>query len=734
MADALFPDRPVAAPRARLPRAALIVRLTAALLALFAFFVSLALLLAASLTIAGFGGFVFVGGLRMLPQIGDASGPYELLFGISIPFAGLAMLTLGGGGVAVLVAHLFAPAAEAEASLTLDLRTQPKLDQFLRRLAADVGAPAPSVVLLDANVNAGMLRRRHESSSGSGAAMTLLLGLGLINALDLAEFKAVIAHEYAHFGQSGSRLGHWTHRATYSLVRIVLVRDRFDRWLMIQRSKGQPLRSAFADLLITSVQRVRALLWRLLEWVLAAERSLGREMELDADAQAVREAGSDAVVSGLWKAERAQFAFRVTLELIERLARQGHFVRDLFAVHDRRIAEFADKLAGASDPMAVALCRPYQPGEALHFPAGPAVVADRFDSHPSAHERERAAKRPYVAHHGPGPAEDGWGSAWALFEDVERLREQLTLRTYEQLGFEPGAELLDPIRFEALIAAEYASQSWFGQHHGFYDDRFLMLGEFEPWLTALERGEVEHESIERDASCWRGQPLAEFMDRVLDVHRDLDRLVQLCSIPMPDRQWRVELPSGTRIDGRFAEAHRDARQREALEHKAAVERADPILFAWAWAHLDPSGRELLVERYRFTLRVQELMAELRPIANELDRRATIVDQQGYSRVAADSDALAEVVLRARRELAATLHRCEQLHAPPVPTLAGQTNLRALVGVALPSLEPQADPLDHAGVLAQAIAGTAARLSQVHDRMIGAILELHDRASSSQPGP
>lgn len=731
MADALFPDRPAAAPRARLPRVALIVRLTAALLALLAFFVSLALLLAASLTIAGLGGLVFVAGLRMLPQLGD-DGLQGFLFGITIPFAGLAMLTLGGGGVAVLVAHLFAPATQAQPSLTLDLRTQPKLDQFLRRLAADVGAPAPSVVLLDANVNAGMLRRRHESSSGPGVgepAMTLLLGLGLINALDLAEFKAVIAHEYAHFGQSGSRLGHWTHRATYSLVRIVLVRDRFDRWLMIQRSKGQPLRSAFADLLITSVQRVRTLLGTLLEWVLAAERSLGREMELDADAQAVREAGSDAVVSGLWKAERAQFAFVVTLELIERLARQGHFVRDVFAVHDGRIAEFADRLGGQSEPMAAALCRPYQPGEALHFPVGPAVVADRFDSHPSAHERERAAKRPYVPHHGPGPNEDGWGSAWALFDDVERLREQLTLRTYEQLGFEPGAELLDPIRFEALIAGEYASQSWFGEHHGFYDDRFLMLGEFEPWLTTLERGEVEHESIEREASRWRGQPLAEFMGRALGVRRDLDRLEQLCSIPTPDRQWVVELPSGARIDGRIAEAYRDASQRVALECKAAVEHADRTLFAWAWARLDPSGRELLVERYRFALRVQELIFELRPIAAELDQRARIVDQQGYARVAADSDTLAEVVLRARRELAATLHRCEQLHAPKLSTLEGQPNLRALVAVELPSLEPRADPLDHASVLGHAIARTAARLSQVHDRMIGAILELHDLASA-----
>jgi Zn-dependent protease with chaperone function len=731
MADALFPDRPAAAPRARLPRAALIVRLIAALLALFAFFVSLALLLAVSLALAGLGGLFFVAGLRMLPQAGDY-GLEELVFGISMPFMGLAMLTLGGGGVAVLVAHLFAPAAEAEPRLALDLRTQPKLDQFLRRLAADVGAPAPSVVLLAADVNAGMLRRRHESGSasgGTGSAMTLLLGLGLINTLDLAEFKAVIAHEYAHFGQSGSRLGQWTHRATYSLVRIVLVRDRFDRWLMIQRSKGHPLRSTFADLLITSVQRVRTLLLGLLEWVLTAERSLGREMELDADAQAVREAGSDAIVSALWKTERAQLAFAITLELINRLARQGHFVRDLFAVHDGRLAEFADRLAENSDPMAVALCRPYQPGEALHFPDGPAVVAERFDSHPSAHERERAAKRPYVAHHGPRPGADGWGSAWALFDDVDRLRAQLTLRTYEQLGFEPGAELLDPIRFEALIAGEYASQSWFGQHHGFYDDRFLMLGEFEPWLGVLERGELEHESIELAASHWRGQPLAEFMARALNIRRDLHRLAQLCSVPLPDRQWAVELPSGVRIDGRIAEAYRDASQREALEYKAAVERADRTLFAWAWVRLGPSRRELLVECYRFTLRVQELIDELRPIAAELEHRATIVDQQGYARVAADSDALAEVVLRTRRELAASLHRCEQLHAPPIPTLESRTNLRALVGIELPNLEPGADQLAHADVLARAIAGTATRLSQVHDRMIGAILELHEQASS-----
>jgi Zn-dependent protease with chaperone function len=699
--DPLYPTRPAGVRAPRLPRAALVTSLITTLLALFAFVVALLAIVATSLAIAGYGGLVFVAGLAAWPSLTLDLDWQLLLFAISLPFAGLAMLTLGGGGVAVLVAHLFAPALEARSPVVLDLSEHPKLDQFLRRLAADVRAPMPARVLLAAEANAGI----HRTSS------TLLLGLGLINALDLAEFKAVVAHEYGHFSQSGSLLGNWAHRATYSLVQIVIARDRFDRWLVSQRSKGRPLISSFADLLITAVTQVRRLLAYLLEWVLTVHRSLGRQMELDADARAVREAGSDALVSGLWKAQRADLAFDQTLELAVLLGRQGHFVRDLFAVHQRRIAALQTSLEGVAHPMAIALAQPYQAGEALYFPSGPSMAADRFDSHPSLHERERAAKSPYI----PGdPRPAVAASAWVLFDDAERLREQLTERTYAQLGEALGlvlsGERLDPDAFEERVRAEQAAVAWIGRRSGYYDDRFLVYGDFEALLGSLERGEVGLDEVAPHAASWRGPALAEFMDRYTRVCAELEQIGQARRYP------------GQNLDALLESRHVELRQLQ-----AAFERGDRALFAWTWLQLAGPNQAQLVERTRLLLGLQGLIEELRPIGAELEQRALLVQQQGYARVAADLDALDEVALRARRQLAATLHRCTQAQVPAISTLSQPIELAALIGVELPEPAPEHDRFDRALALLEAIVQTRAQLSRVHDRMIGAILELHEQA-------
>lgn len=77
-----------------------------------------------------------------------------------------------------------------------------------------------------------------------------------------------------------------------------------------------------------------------------------------------------------------------------------------------------------------------------------------------------------------------------------------------------------------------------------------------------------------------------------------------------------------------------------------------------------------------------------------------------------------------------LHRCEQVHVPPIPTLAQPIHLAALLGVQLPVKAPEHDPFKRAIELLDAITQTIARLSRVHDRMIGAMLELHDQAERS----
>ena len=57
----------------------------------------------------------------------------------------------------------------------------------------------------------------------------LLIGLGLVNCMNLSEFKAVLAHEFGHFSQSGRRQQLHVRCASRIIVDLVEGEDWFDR-------------------------------------------------------------------------------------------------------------------------------------------------------------------------------------------------------------------------------------------------------------------------------------------------------------------------------------------------------------------------------------------------------------------------------------------------------------------------------------------------------------------------
>jgi len=86
-------------------------------------------------------------------------------------------------------------------------KDQPVLFAFIRRLCQDTRAPFPHRVFLTPDVNAAVFYNRSFLSLILPTPKNLLIGLGLINRLNLSEFKAVLAHEFGHFSQNSMKLG-----------------------------------------------------------------------------------------------------------------------------------------------------------------------------------------------------------------------------------------------------------------------------------------------------------------------------------------------------------------------------------------------------------------------------------------------------------------------------------------------------------------------------------------------
>ena len=79
----------------------------------------------------------------------------------------------------------------------------PVLFGFIHKICDELGAPEPNKVFVSPDVNAAVMPRSTLVNLIVEPKKDLLIGLGLVNCINLSEFKSVLAHEFGHFSQSG---------------------------------------------------------------------------------------------------------------------------------------------------------------------------------------------------------------------------------------------------------------------------------------------------------------------------------------------------------------------------------------------------------------------------------------------------------------------------------------------------------------------------------------------------
>ena len=169
---------------------------------------------------------------------------------------------------------------------------QPELFQFLRTVCGEIGCPVPQRVFLSYEVTAAVFFSTSVVNLFVAPRKDLLIGLGLVNGLNLVEFKALLAHELGHYSQRTLRLGSYVSVVHQVIANMVITRDRWDDWVI--RGFDTPWASAFALPLYGIAELTRAILGRAFRLLASADVSLRRQMEFNADLVAVSVAGREA--------------------------------------------------------------------------------------------------------------------------------------------------------------------------------------------------------------------------------------------------------------------------------------------------------------------------------------------------------------------------------------------------------------------------------------------------------
>ncbi len=190
-----------------------------------------------------------------------------------------------------MIKPFFAARESAPESVALDPEKEALLFAFVQKICDLVGAPMPSRVDVDCEVNASASLRRGMWSRD----LVLTIGLPLAAGLDMRQFAGVLAHEFGHFAQgAGMRLTYVVRRVNAWFARVVFERDAWDVRLE-QSASGLPwqigivLHGARA-----CVWATRRILWALMHAGHAISCFMLRQMEYDADSYSAKLVGGDA--------------------------------------------------------------------------------------------------------------------------------------------------------------------------------------------------------------------------------------------------------------------------------------------------------------------------------------------------------------------------------------------------------------------------------------------------------
>jgi Zn-dependent protease with chaperone function len=395
--------------------------------------------------------------------------------------------------------------------ISLDPDDEPWIHEFVGRLCNTVGAPAPSRIDVncDVNASAGFDSGLWHMLSGK---LVLTIGLPLVEGLSVREFAGVLAHEFGHFAQgTGIRLTYVIRSVNAWFARVVYERDAWDEYLANAATQAW---AGFGILIVLNIARLMVWLTRRILWVLmmighAISSFMLRQMEFDADRYEARIVGSD--------------VFRVTSVKMHLLAFAGQQVYGSIG-HAWNEGAISDELPGRI----LAVYRRIPPfARAQILTEVMAQQTGLFDSHPADRQRMLSADR-----EGKTGLFDCDGSTTELFRDYGSISRRATLDLYKSFMGESLSDLkLIPVEEAKVRRAN--SDADFAAIRGLTHDLPSPFLRYLSVKSALEQAPIEDPDAMRKTLRGARQRIESWEkdhDACLSIILDLDEELKLLDL------------------------------------------------------------------------------------------------------------------------------------------------------------------------------------------------------------
>jgi Zn-dependent protease with chaperone function len=478
--------------------------------------------------------------------------------------------------IVFLVKSLFAAAPIRKGSeIEVFPDEHPRLFEFIECVCDEVDAPMPQRVLVNCEVNAAAGSPVSLMSLVREPERELILGLPLINALNMTEFKALLAHELGHLSQHDMPSGPYV-RLGMMVVGNILSQYQALEWLFIL--------------------------------VVKLSLQLAREMEFHADLTAVSVTGSDAPAHLLYKSLWADHCMQQTISDLERAREHELYSTDIFVHHalaGKHLRQRRKDPTLGSPPILPADRRQ----TAQLFRPDDDEQAAMWNDHPSNYERELNCKARYVR------TDFVKQSPWSLFDDVADLRRRASAAFYKEVfRAKKSVRYSDAKTVQAFLEEEFAETNFnFDRYGVLYNHRNLQPIDFKGIVAISGQQRNDPTALVRSHRLLYTQAVKAFGDV------QLRHLSEIRFLDAVDNEW--VRPKDGRFSLRGRKFKRKMARKLIKELDAEIARDnkwlakfDACVFATYYElalWIDASRAEELVRRYRFHFVLQNLWTKLR---------------------------------------------------------------------------------------------------------------------------
>lgn len=381
---------------------------------------------------------------------------------------GLGLIAVGGSVIFFLIKFIFAVSKnENPGRIEVKESDQPRLFAFIRELTQQTNTQFPKKIFISPDVNACVFYNSSFWSMFLPVRKNLEIGLGLVNAINISEFKAVMAHEFGHFSQRSMKLGSFTYNVNRVIYNMLYENNSYTSFL---NSWGNihGLLSILALITIKIAQGIQWVLRGMYKLINKSYMSLSREMEFHADAIAASVAGGNNIISGLSRIEVAQSCYDSALQKASEMLKQQKISKNIF---NNQLTIF--QAIGRDHKLGITKELPDISYQFIQSFSGSRVnFKNQWASHPTLEERKASVDILNMN------SEPDTTRAWSIFDNAEQLQETLTSNIYANVVQENETSVYDAHEFEEFYHKNRDQYILPETYKGFYDGRYIEVKEW----------------------------------------------------------------------------------------------------------------------------------------------------------------------------------------------------------------------------------------------------------------